>query len=152
MIHQVQKTCDSRVKHLSAATEELSKFEDELKKFKVWSDATGKELDRQVDAVQESDNIRRVAELHKVRLMFQNFQHKLPVPGRIAQWVTCLVTNASLIADPGVASFIPTRSHTSILVIIDHEIISTVIHLPSAESFKKGGCQLQVKVCTRGTG
>ena len=70
MIHQVQKTCDSRVKHLSAATEELSKFEDELKKFNVWSDATYKELDRQVDAVQESDNIRRVAELHKVRLMF----------------------------------------------------------------------------------
>ena len=29
----------------------------------------------------------------------------------------------------------------------DHEIISTVILLPSAESFKKGFCQLQVKVC-----
>ena len=58
------------MKHLSAATEELSKFEDELKKFNVWSDATDKELDRQVDAVQESDNIRRVAELHKVRFMF----------------------------------------------------------------------------------
>ena len=32
---------------------------------------------------------------------------------------------------------------------IDHEIISTVILLPSAESFMKGCCQLQAKVCTR---
>ena len=32
---------------------------------------------------------------------------------------------------------------------IDHEIISTVILLPSAESFKKGCCQLQAKVCAR---
>ena len=54
------------MKHLTAATEELTKFEDELKKFNVWSDATGKELDRQIQAVQESDNIRRVTELHKV--------------------------------------------------------------------------------------
>ena len=55
----------------------------------------------------------------------------------------CLVTDASLIADPGVASSIPVRSHT--FVKIDHEIISTVILLPSAESFKKGCCQLQAK-------
>ena len=34
----------------------------------------------------------------------------------------------------------------------DHEIISTVILLPSAESFKKGCCQLQAKVCARSTG
>ena len=34
---------------------------------------------------------------------------------------------------------------------IDHEIISTVILLPSAESFKKGCCQLQAKVCARST-
>ena len=54
------------MKHLTAATEELTKFEDELKKFNVWSDATGKELDRQIQAVQESDNIRRITELHKV--------------------------------------------------------------------------------------
>ena len=38
-------------------------------------------------------------------------------------------------ADPGVASSIPARSHT--FVEIDHEIISTVILLPSADSFKK---------------
>ena len=38
------------------------------------------------------------------------------------------------------------------LVEIDHEIISTVILLPSADSFKKGCCQLQAKVCARISG
>ena len=71
-------------------------------------------------------------------------------PGRVAQSVTCLATGASLTADLGVASSISARSHT--LVEIDHEIISTVSLLPSAESFKKGCCQLQAKVCARSTG
>ena len=61
----------------------------------------------------------------------------------------CLSTDASLTADPGVASSIRARFHT--LVEIDHEIISMVILLPSAESFKKGCCQLQVKVCAQST-
>ena len=47
------------------------------------------------------------------------------VPGRVAQSVTCLATDASLPADPGVASSIPARDHT--FVEIDHEIISTVM-------------------------
>ena len=59
-------------------------------------------------------------------------------------------TVASLTTDPGVASSIPARSHA--FVEIDHEIISTVILLPSAESFKKGCCQLQAKVCAQSTG
>ena len=42
------------------------------------------------------------------------------------------------------------RSRT--FVEIDHEIISTVILLPSADSFKKGCCQLQAKVCAQNTG
>ena len=46
-------------------------------------------------------------------------------------------------ADPGVASLIPSRSHS--FMEIDYEIISTVLLLPSAESFKKGCCQLQAK-------
>ena len=71
-------------------------------------------------------------------------------PGRVAQSVTCLATDAKLTADPGVESSIPARSHT--FVEIDHGIISTVILLPSAESFKKGCCQLQAKVCARSTG
>ena len=70
--------------------------------------------------------------------------------GRVAQSVTCLATDASLTADPGVASSIPARSHT--VVEIDHEIISTVIILPSAESFKKSCCQLQAQVCAQSTG
>ena len=64
--------------------------------------------------------------------------------GRVAQFVTCLTTDASLTADPGVASSIPVWSHT--FVKFDYEIISTVILLPSAESFKKDCCQLQAKV------
>ena len=47
-----------------------------------------------------------------------------------------LATDASLNADPGVASSIPARSHT--FVEIDPEIISMIILFPSAESFKKG--------------
>ena len=46
-------------------------------------------------------------------------------PGRVAQSVTCLATDACLTADPGVASSIPVQSHT--YVEIDHEMISTVI-------------------------
>ena len=53
--------------------------------------------------------------------------------------VTCLATDACLTAYPGVASSIPVRSHT--FVEIDHEMISRVILLPSADSFKKGCCQ-----------
>ena len=66
------------------------------------------------------------------------------------QSVTCLATDACLTAYPGVASSIPVRSHT--FVEIDHEMISTIILLPSADSFKKGCCQLQAKVCARITG
>ena len=72
------------------------------------------------------------------------------LPGRVAQSVTCLATDACLTADPGVASSIPVRYHT--FVEIDHEIISTVILLPSADLFKKGCCQLQAKVCAQITG
>ena len=72
------------------------------------------------------------------------------VPGRVAQSVTCLATDACLTADPGVASSIPARSHS--FVEIDHEIISTVVLLPSADAFKKGCCQLQAKVCAQITG
>ena len=56
--------------------------------------------------------------------------------GCVAQSLMRLATEASLTADPGVTSLIPAQSHT--FVEIDHEIISMVILLPSAESFKKG--------------
>ena len=70
-------------------------------------------------------------------------------PGRVVKSVTCLATDACLIGDPGVASSIRVRSHT--FVEIDHEMISMVL-LPSTDSFKKGCCQLQAKVCARITG
>ena len=76
--------------------------------------------------------------------------HKSDSPGHMAQSVTCLATDESLTADPGVTSSILARSHT--FLEIDHEIISAVILLPSTESFKKGCCQLQAKVCAQGTG
>ena len=72
------------------------------------------------------------------------------IPGGVAQSVMCLATDACLTADPGVVSSIPVRSHT--FLEIDHEIISTVILLPSADLFKKGCCQLQAKVCAQITG
>ena len=62
----------------------------------------------------------------------------------------CLATDANLAADQGVASSIPARSH--IFVEIDHEIISTVILLPSPELLMKGCCHLQAKVCAPITG
>ena len=55
----------------------------------------------------------------------------------------CLATDACLTANPGVASSIPALSHT--FVEIDHEIISTVILLPSADSFKKDCCSYNRK-------
>ena len=82
-------------------------------------------------------------------LLFNSLQ-TINKPGRVAQSVTCLATDACLTADPGVASSIPARYHT--FVEIDHEIISTVILLPSADLFKKGCCQLQAKVCAQITG
>ena len=86
--------------------------------------------------------------LHSSHIHFITILYK--TPGRVAQSVTCLATDACLTADPGVASSIPVRSHT--FVEIDHEIISTVILLPSADLFKKGCCQLQAKVFARITG
>ena len=79
--------------------------------------------------------------------MFSTLSSSQAKPGCVAQSVTCLATDVKLTANPRVASSIPARSHTS--VEIDHEIISTVILLPSAESYMKGCCQLQTKVCAQ---
>ena len=80
----------------------------------------------------------------------ESSQDASSLPGRVAQSVTCLATDVCLTADPGVASSIPAWYHT--FVEIDHEIISTVILLPSADLIKKGCCQLQAKVCAQITG
>ena len=84
----------------------------------------------------------------QIMLLAEYLQNKLM--GRIAQLVTCLATDVCLTADPGVASSINAQSHT--FVEIDHEVISMIILLPSAESFKKVCCQLQANVCAQSTG
>ena len=66
--------------------------------------------------------------------------------GRVAQSVTCLATDACLTADPGVASSIPARYHT--FVEIDHEIISTVILLPSADYSRRVLSVTSKSMCT----
>ena len=70
--------------------------------------------------------------------------------GHVVQWVRCLATDANLTADPGVVSLIPAWSHS--FVEIDHEIICKVFFLLSTESFMKGCCQLQAKLCAQITG
>ena len=70
--------------------------------------------------------------------------------GRVAQSVTCLATDACLTADPGITRSIPAQSQT--FIEIDYEIISTVILLHFADSFKTDCCLLQAKVCARSTG
>ena len=92
----------------------------------------------------------KLIQIDKEKIKTLKFCITVKIPGRVAQSVTCLATDACLTADPGVASSIPARSHT--FVEIDHEIISMVILLPSADSFKKGCCQLQAKVCAQITG
>ena len=94
-----------------------------------------------------------LAEVHNLEESVYNYDSNalgFVIPGHLAQSVICLATDASLTADQGVVSLIPARSHT--FVEIDHEIISTVILLPSAESFKKGCCRLQVKIYAQSNG
>ena len=77
-----------------------------------------------------------------INAILQEDGNKRMTPGRVAQSITCLATDVCLTADPRVASSILVRSHT--FVEIDHEMISMVILLPSADSFKKGCCHLLV--------
>ena len=75
---------------------------------------------------------RRLARYIMLASLFHHKRHTVHVHAgldREAQSLTCLATIANLTADPGVASSIPAWSHT--FVEIDHEIISTVILLPS---------------------
>ena len=69
--------------------------------------------------------------------------------GGVAQSVTCLTADECMTAVPEIVSLIKARPH--ILLEIGHEIISMAI-LSSTDSFKKGCCQLQAKVCARSTG
>ena len=111
-------------------------------------------FDQSMHSLQETTNLLSTHSFwHQILINLRSPQSVVPttnMPGRVVQSVTCLATDACLTADPGVASSIPARYHT--FVEIDHEIISTVILLSSADSFKKGCCQLQAKVCAQITG
>ena len=74
--------------------------------------------------------------IYRIKAILQIFNSALlfSIEGLRNVSVTCLATDACLTVDPGVGSPIPAGSHT--FVEIDHEIISTVILLPSADSFK----------------
>ena len=63
------------------------------------------------------------------------------------QSVTCLATNVYLTADPGVASLILAWSNT--FVEIDHEIISTVILLPSLNHSRRVVVSYKRSMCTK---
>ena len=76
--------------------------------------------------------------------------HVHTVAMKVSVTPMCVCVELTINSFPGVASSTPARSHT--FVEIDHEIISMVILLPSADSFKKGCCQLQAKVCVQITG
>ena len=58
----------------------------------------------------------------------------------------CLATDASLIADPWVASSISGRSHT--FMEIDHEIISAVIRLLSVNHSRRVVVSYSKSMCT----
>ena len=82
-----------------------------------------------------------------IHFLYTALSHEKILPGHVAQSVTCLATDASLTADPGIASSIPTRPY---FMEIDLGIISTVILLPSPESFKKGCWSVPGKsMCTK---
>ena len=67
-------------------------------------------------------------------LLYSSFPHVTlrNISGHIAQLVTCLATDKCLTPNPGAVS-----------------LSSMVIFLPSTESFQKGCCQLQARVCAR---
>ena len=61
-----------------------------------------------------------------------NLKHLKLILGRVVQSVTCLTTDTCLTVDQGVVSSITAQSRT--FAEIHHEIISTAILLPSADS------------------
>lgn len=63
---QVQKTSEIRLKHLTTACDEVTKFEEELGKFEEWLTQSSKELDRQEELIRDLDNFSRVMEQQKV--------------------------------------------------------------------------------------
>ena len=129
-----------------------NKLYSKVKKKGIKTKSTGTRFTRsELESESESTGtqIDKVITLYTDTLYNSKILYNVCRPGRVVQSVMYLATDVSLSADPGVASSIPVRSYT--FAEIDHEIISTVIFLPSAESFKKGCYQLRAKVA-RSTG
>ena len=110
---------------------------------------TSKKIETNILQHPASSEFRCLLKIFSNSLNPDQFEPRSVLTGHVAQSVMCLATDACLTADPGVARSILARSQT--FVEIGHEINSTVILLPSAESFKKGCCQLQAKVCAQST-
>ena len=80
-----------------------------------------------------------------IACIFKGPVHDIVFAGRVK-----IVSHSSCRTSTILKYFCPLRSHT--FLEIDHKRISTVIFLLSADSFKKGCCQLQVKVFAQITG
>ena len=65
---QVTKSSDRRLTHLTKASEELVKLEDEVRKFKTWMTAADGELARQEECLRRFEDLKPLAEKQKVRL------------------------------------------------------------------------------------
>ena len=93
--------------------------------------------------------------LTQPRLIFKTHHPitKLLCPSQSSSIRNCsisLTTDACLTAESGVSSSIQARSYT--FVEIGYEKNSMIILIPFSESFKKGYCQLQSKICARSNG
>lgn len=65
---QVTKSSERRLMHLTKASEELGKLEDEMNKFNTWMSAANSELARQEECLQRFEDLKPLAEKQKVSL------------------------------------------------------------------------------------
>ncbi|XP_046365486.2 microtubule-actin cross-linking factor 1, isoforms 1/2/3/5-like isoform X11 [Haliotis rufescens] len=64
-LSKVVKSSETRLKHLSTALEELTKYETEHNKFLVWLTGAEKELDRQEECMQRFEDLKPLADKQK---------------------------------------------------------------------------------------
>ena len=65
-VPQVTKSSERRLTHLTKASDELGKLEDEMSKFKTWMSAANSELARQEECLQRFEDLKPLAEKQKV--------------------------------------------------------------------------------------
>ena len=69
---QVQKTGDTRFKHLNTACTEVTKFEDELHKFKDWLTDTSDKLAKHEQQVKSVDTAKQISGQQEVGFSLHN--------------------------------------------------------------------------------